>query len=80
VRVVNKKWQRWVIYTTVGLYSLFSTGFFFVALFECGNPDSYLGHGKLGTPKCLTYKSVLKPLNYTQSISVSDLPDVLEHR
>ncbi|GAB7340459.1 hypothetical protein MBLNU457_6886t1 [Dothideomycetes sp. NU457] len=67
LRVVNKKWQRWVIYTSVGIYCTFGTAWLFIALFQCGNPANYLAAQLSPHPACLDYKTVLGPLNYLHS-------------
>ncbi|KAI4722198.1 hypothetical protein E4T48_01558 [Aureobasidium sp. EXF-10727] len=65
LRIVLEKWQRRVILLSTVIFSLYSFGFFFVAIFQCGSPDKYLLHKVQG--KCTSW-SVLGPLNYTHGV------------
>lgn len=79
LRVVNKKWQRWVIYASVGIYCTFGTAWLFIALFQCGNPANYLAAQLSAHPSCLDYKTVLGPLNYLHSALVCQIyPDTFK--
>ncbi|CAD0082697.1 unnamed protein product, partial [Aureobasidium vineae] len=66
LRVVNQRWQRQVIIGSVTLYTLFGSAWLFVAIFQCGNPGDY-GKNELDG-KCLPFKTVLRPLNYTHGV------------
>lgn len=62
LRVVNERWQRQVIWATVSIYTLVGIVWFFVAIFECGNPLQFAEKAALG--QCLSWKRVLEPFNY----------------
>ncbi|THY30216.1 hypothetical protein D6D01_03313 [Aureobasidium pullulans] len=66
LRVVNQRWQRQVIIGSVILYTLFGTAWLFVAIFQCGSPAKYVTNEAAG--KCLPFKTVLRPLNYTHGV------------
>ncbi|KAK0834129.1 hypothetical protein LTR03_014592 [Friedmanniomyces endolithicus] len=48
LRIMVQKWQRRVIYATVGFSSLYGMAFFFLGIFQCGNPAEYLIHSLRG--------------------------------
>jgi hypothetical protein len=66
LRIVNQRWQRQVIIGSVTIYTLFGTAWLCVALFQCGNPRDFGIHELEG--KCLPFKTVLRPLNYTHGV------------
>ncbi|KEQ77656.1 hypothetical protein M436DRAFT_13406, partial [Aureobasidium namibiae CBS 147.97] len=65
LRIVLEKWQRRVIIISTVIFSVFTFSFFFVAVFQCGNPANYLLHKVQG--KCVAW-SVLGPLNYIHGV------------
>ncbi|CAD0106381.1 unnamed protein product [Aureobasidium uvarum] len=63
--MVLEKWQRRTIIISTAIFSLYTFGFFFVAIFQCGSPDKYLLHKVQG--KCISW-SVLGPMNYIHGV------------
>ncbi|KAI5209518.1 hypothetical protein E4T39_00885 [Aureobasidium subglaciale] len=62
---VLEKWQRRTIIISTVIFSLYTFGFFFVAIFQCGDPSKYLVHKVQG--KCMSW-SALGPLNYIHGV------------
>lgn len=62
LRVVTERWQRYVIYTSVTLYTTAGMAWFFIVLFQCGNPVHTVENAALG--KCLSFEHITGPLNY----------------
>ncbi|THZ96173.1 hypothetical protein D6C83_09154, partial [Aureobasidium pullulans] len=44
LRIVVVKWQRRLIYTSTGIYTLYSVIFIFLVTFRCGSPPDLLIH------------------------------------
>ncbi|KAI5246976.1 hypothetical protein E4T43_02453 [Aureobasidium subglaciale] len=65
LRIVLEKWQRRTIIISTVVFSFYTFGFFFVAIFQCGDPSKYLLHKVQG--KCMSW-SALGPLNYTHGV------------
>lgn len=65
LRILLEKWQRRVIVVSTVIFTIFSSAFFFVAVFQCGNPGFYLVHKLQG--KCIPW-SALGPLNYIHGV------------
>ncbi|KEQ93815.1 hypothetical protein AUEXF2481DRAFT_30894 [Aureobasidium subglaciale EXF-2481] len=65
LRIVLEKWQRQTIIISTVIFSLYTFGFFFVAIFQCGDPSKYLLHKVQG--KCMSW-SALGPLNYIHGV------------
>lgn len=61
LRVVIQKWQRRVIYITIGIYTVYGLMFAFLAVFQCGVPTHFLI--KEATGMCVR-DDILQPLNY----------------
>lgn len=64
LRVCIERWQRWTIYIVTALYTLYTIGYLFVAVFQCGNPVDFLVHELKN--ECIPW-SILSPLNYTHA-------------
>jgi hypothetical protein len=65
LRVSVATWQRWTVYITLAISTTFGTFYFFVAIFQCGNPADFLIHaieGKCGNVKAVT------PVNITATV------------
>lgn len=62
LRVVHERWQRQLIYASATLCTVVGLVWFFVALFQCGNPGDYMTHELEG--KCLDFNTILAPFNY----------------
>jgi hypothetical protein len=60
-----EKWQRQVIIISTIVFSMYTFSFFFVAVFQCGDPAQYLLHKVQG--KCISW-SVLGPMNYIHGV------------
>jgi len=41
LRILVKKWMRWVCYITIAVSCVFGTAYFGVILFQCGTPALY---------------------------------------
>lgn len=65
LRILLEKWQRRVIIISTAIFSVYTFAFFFVAVFQCGNPAMYLLHKVQGT--CVPWR-VLAPLNYIHGV------------
>ncbi|KAK3113623.1 hypothetical protein LTR53_008924 [Teratosphaeriaceae sp. CCFEE 6253] len=65
LRIMVDKWQRYTIYGTVGFAFVYGIGFFFFAVFQCGNPAHFLEKQILGT--CVT-GDALYAVNLTAGI------------
>ncbi|KAK3071591.1 hypothetical protein LTR53_008361 [Teratosphaeriaceae sp. CCFEE 6253] len=65
LRIMVDKWQRYTIYGTVGFVFVYGIGFFFFAVFQCGNPAHFLEKQILGT--CVT-GDALYAVNLTAGI------------
>lgn len=61
LRIVIEPWQRRTIYISTALYTLYTSGYLFVVIFQCGNPSLFLVHRIEG--KCISW-SIIGPLNY----------------
>lgn len=61
LRVCIERWQRWIIYGSASIYTLYAFAYLFVAVFECGNPANILVFEIEG--RCIPW-SVLGPINY----------------
>ncbi|GAB7356532.1 hypothetical protein MBLNU459_g7276t1 [Dothideomycetes sp. NU459] len=61
LRVCLERWQRWIIIISATIYTLYTVGYLFVAIFQCGNPGNFL-LARLDQ-KCLSW-STIAPLNY----------------
>ena len=57
IQIMVAKWQRYVIYGTVGFSTLYSTGHLFFSLFQCGSPTDFLKNQILG--KCVSNDALL---------------------
>jgi hypothetical protein len=60
-----EKWQRRVIIISTIIFSVYTFSFFFVAVFQCGDPAKYLLHKVEG--KCVAW-STLGPMNYLHGV------------
>jgi hypothetical protein len=60
-----EKWQRRVIIVSTVIFSVYTFSFFFVAVFQCGDPANYLLHKVQG--KCVAW-STLGPMNYLHGV------------
>ncbi|KAF2148600.1 hypothetical protein K461DRAFT_298000 [Myriangium duriaei CBS 260.36] len=63
LRIPQRRWQIWTIRVSVTIFTIYSTGFFFLALFKCGSPDKFnfiYGH-------CLSW-DILGWVIYTSAI------------
>ncbi|THX66296.1 hypothetical protein D6C77_06481 [Aureobasidium pullulans] len=65
LRIVLAKWQRQVIIISTIVFSVYTFGFFFVAIFQCGDPAKYLIHKVQG--RCIAW-SALGPMNYIHGV------------
>ncbi|KAK0254006.1 hypothetical protein LTR91_010525 [Friedmanniomyces endolithicus] len=65
LRIMVEKWQRRVIYATVGFSSLYGLAFLFFGIFQCGNPTGYLIHSLQGD--CVSRESLLS-VNITAGV------------
>ncbi|KAK5741449.1 hypothetical protein LTR17_003884 [Elasticomyces elasticus] len=65
LRIMVDKWQRQVIYATVGFSTLYGSVYFFFAIFQCGNPVHFIENQILGN--CVK-SEVLLPFNLTAGI------------
>ena len=61
LRVVMERWQRWVIISSVSVYTAYSFAFLFTCIFQCGNPSHVL-MSRLAN-KCMSW-DILGPLFY----------------
>lgn len=66
LRVLNRRWQRQVIYASAGLYTVVGVAWFFVAVFQCGSPANFVANTSAG--KCLSFTTVLAPFNYVHGV------------
>lgn len=66
LRIVDQRWQRQVIYASAFLCTIIGTTWFFLAVFQCGNPADWIPNETAG--KCLTFNKVLAPWNYLHGI------------
>ncbi|CAD0108915.1 unnamed protein product [Aureobasidium uvarum] len=64
LRIVIRPWQRRIIYTVTGVYTVYATAFAFVAVFQCGIPTNFLI--KEATGVCIS-DDILQPLNYVHA-------------
>ena len=65
LRILNKKWQRNIIWTATIVYTIFGTIYFFIDLFHCGNPSDYFINQVEN--KCMSWSTIIGPLTYTHS-------------
>ena len=65
LRVLFKKWQVYTIYAVLAIATTFSLGFFFIILFQCGNPNMFAI--RFLTNSCLR-PEVISGLSYTHSV------------
>ncbi|KAF1352004.1 hypothetical protein BDV97DRAFT_137031 [Delphinella strobiligena] len=66
LRIVDQRWQRQVIYASAILCTIIGTSWFFLAVFQCGNPADFVANENAG--KCLAFNKVLAPWNYLHGI------------
>ena len=57
LRIVVKKWQRWTIYCTVAVSTIYGGYYFFGSIFQCGDPTKFLEHQLAG--KCVSNDALL---------------------
>lgn len=62
LRIVDKPWQRRVIYTSAASCTIIGLVMFFILLFNCGNPSDYVRNELLG--HCLDWSTSLAPIYY----------------
>ncbi|KAL1305799.1 hypothetical protein AAFC00_003962 [Neodothiora populina] len=67
LRVLHTRQQRTLIIITAAISVLISLVWFFIAIFQCGNPSLYLVHQL--EHKCLDFGTVLAPMNYIHGIA-----------
>jgi hypothetical protein len=75
LRVMIKPWEKHVIYAAITLSTLFSTAFFFFAVFQCGTVSSPFEFWlKRASDECVS-KSQALGMNYTHAAitAVTDL-------
>lgn len=41
LRVLVKRWMKWVIYVTMVVSVVYGLVYFFIVLFQCGNPNVF---------------------------------------
>lgn len=68
LRIVQQKWQKLIIYVSMGIYASYSIAFVFVALFQCGVPKVV---NFISGENCMPWDSVIGPMNCTSSCSTS---------
>lgn len=73
LRIAVERWQKWTIYITVGISTIFGTYYFFAAIFQCGNPSNFLRNAVSG--KCSSGDVTLFAVNMTAGVinATSDL-------
>jgi hypothetical protein len=71
LRVITKKWHRYVIYSATAVYTVYGLTFAFIGIFQCGNPKKFLANQLVGN--CLP-NSMLQPMNYVSG-SLNALTD-----
>lgn len=65
LRINKKKTHRWIIITSVSIYTLFTITYMFVGIFQCGVPKP---NDFFVAVHCLGWKHVLEPLTYIAAI------------
>lgn len=64
-RILQEKWQKWVLYTTMVVYCLYEFAAAVIAIFECGVPggsaELLIGYN----PNCLSWAHAWGPVNYS---------------
>ena len=56
LRVLVKRWQVWTIYVTMAVPVLYSIGYSFLLLFQCGNPKDFVI--KIAVSQCMTIRVI----------------------
>lgn len=62
LRITVERWQRWVLYISVSIYTLVTFVFFFITLFQCGNPIHYVATALQG--HCTHSQTYFTPLTF----------------
>ncbi|OQO05962.1 hypothetical protein B0A48_10058 [Cryoendolithus antarcticus] len=77
LRIAIEKWQRWTVWVTLTISTIYGTYYFFAAIFQCGNPKYFLRNALAG--KCGGSPNTLLPVNMTAGVinAVSDLVMVI---
>ncbi|OQN97654.1 hypothetical protein B0A48_16518 [Cryoendolithus antarcticus] len=77
LRIAIEKWQRWTVWVTLIISTIYGTYYFFAAIFQCGNPKYFLRNALAG--KCGGSPNTLLPVNMTAGVinAVSDLVMVI---
>lgn len=75
LRIIVESWQRKVIYATLTVSTVFGTGYFFFAVFQCGVPHGTSLWMKKLSGECLGTSSILG-LGYTFAL-VNALTDLV---
>ena len=65
LRIVIRPWQRYVVYGTIAVNTIYGVGFLFFEIFQCGNPKYFLE--KELTGKCVS-NEVLLGVNLSHGI------------
>lgn len=60
LRIVIKRWQRWLIIVSVAVFNLYSIGVLFLFIFQCGDP----GDINILQPNCIDFKTTTGPTIY----------------
>lgn len=60
LRIVIKRWQRWLIIVSVAVFNLYSIGVLFLFIFQCGDP----GDINISQPNCIDFKTTTGPIIY----------------
>jgi hypothetical protein len=75
-RLIQEKWQRWILLTTVSLSVFVNIGYFFFAIFQCGIPNKGTSFWiKKLTNRCVNQGGNLG-FGYTQTL-VNALTDII---
>src|ERR1700712_1528455 len=74
LRIIVESWQRKVIYTTLTVSTVFGTGYFFYAVFQCGVPHGTTFWVRKLSGECAGTASILG-LGYTHAL-VNALTDL----
>ncbi|KAK6434804.1 hypothetical protein LTR95_009006 [Oleoguttula sp. CCFEE 5521] len=77
LRIAIEKWQKWTVWVTLTISTIYGTYYFFAAIFQCGNPKYFLRNALAG--KCGGSANTLLPVNMTAGVinAVSDLVMVI---
>ncbi|THY18507.1 hypothetical protein D6D01_07263 [Aureobasidium pullulans] len=81
LRIVVVKWQRRLIYTSTGIYTLYSVIFIFLVTFRCGSPSDLLINAYKG--KCISNGAIMPlvyisgALNAAADIVFATLPGII---